>query len=168
MFHNIFVYASQIFLMLVSLCGGISSGLIGRSWSMVFVSAGYNVTLFDIIPEQVTNALSSIQQQLGRLQDEGLLRGSKNAQEQFALIEGHTDLQQALKGAVYVQVKFIWSIVGYDWRWHKLLQVGQDHLVLIPWHLEAFTNSWKSKCQQVIQLPSLIIYWIMRTLRSIP
>lgn len=107
MFHNIFVYASQIFLMLVSLCGGISSGLIGRSWSMVFVSAGYNVTLFDIIPEQVTNALSSIQQQLGRLQDEGLLRGSKNAQEQFALIEGHTDLQQALKGAVYVQVKFI-------------------------------------------------------------
>lgn len=36
------------------------SGLIGRSWSMVFVSGGYNVNIFDNVPGQAAKAITEI------------------------------------------------------------------------------------------------------------
>lgn len=36
------------------------SGLIGRSWAMLFASAGFKVKLYDIEQRQVTYALDSI------------------------------------------------------------------------------------------------------------
>ena len=40
--------------------GIIGSGLIGRSWAMIFAAAGYRVVMFDIKREQVDGALADI------------------------------------------------------------------------------------------------------------
>ncbi|XP_020657681.3 lambda-crystallin homolog [Pogona vitticeps] len=81
----------------------VGSGLIGCSWAMVFVSGGFQVTLYDIVQEQVTKALEKIGEQLKELEKIGMLKGSLKADEQLSLIKGCTDLKVAVEGAVYVQ-----------------------------------------------------------------
>lgn len=83
------------------------SGLIGKSWAMLFVGAGYNVVIYDVVKNQVDNALLDIDKQLADLQERGLLRGTTSAREQFQLLIGESDdLRQCIQGAIYVQVGF--------------------------------------------------------------
>nr|XP_002131138.1 lambda-crystallin-like [Ciona intestinalis] len=83
--------------------GIIGSGLIGRSWSMLFAGAGYNVVLFDVVQSQLDNALVDIKNQLMKLEEQSLLRGKLTANEQFSLIKVTNDLPEAVKDAVHVQ-----------------------------------------------------------------
>jgi len=48
--------------------GIIGSGLIGRSWAMLFVGAGYDVCLYDLSAEQLTAAKIDIEKQLKELE----------------------------------------------------------------------------------------------------
>ncbi|XP_063807716.1 lambda-crystallin homolog [Pseudophryne corroboree] len=81
----------------------IGSGLIGRSWAMVFASGGFNVRLYDIVKEQVTAALEDIRKQMEELRNSGMLRGSLSVHEQISLISGWSDLKLALEGAIFIQ-----------------------------------------------------------------
>ncbi|XP_074551216.1 lambda-crystallin homolog [Halichoeres trimaculatus] len=81
----------------------IGSGLIGRSWSMVFASGGYNVRIFDNQPGQAANAIREIRKQMEELEGARMLRGELSASQQTALLSSHDDLAQALEGAFFVQ-----------------------------------------------------------------
>jgi len=84
--------------------GIVGSGLIGKSWAMIFASVGYNVMLYDVEPQQVTTAIESITRELKQFEDEGTLRGDKlSAAEQANLITGTSSLQQCVQNCVYVQ-----------------------------------------------------------------
>lgn len=86
------------------------SGLIGRSWSMIFASAGYSVSLYDLIAENVDAALDDIDQQLKTLEAKGLLRGTTSASQQRALISKSSSLRDCLAGAIHCQVCAMHSI----------------------------------------------------------
>lgn len=83
--------------------GIVGSGLIGRSWAMLFAGVGYQVTIYDIEPKQIEVALVDIEQQLNTLEKEGMLRGTLKAVQQFSCIKGSTNLEEAVKDAVLVQ-----------------------------------------------------------------
>lgn len=83
--------------------GIIGSGLIGRSWAMLFAGVGYQVTIFDIIPEVVEKALQLTQDELNNLERQGLLRGTLTAAEQFACIRGSHNLKETVDGALFLQ-----------------------------------------------------------------
>lgn len=83
--------------------GIIGSGLIGRSWAMLFAGAGYNVFMYDVQQERIGEALSDIRDQLRTLQSKGMLRGTLSADEQADLVKASGSLENTLKDAVYVQ-----------------------------------------------------------------
>ncbi|XP_053184465.1 lambda-crystallin homolog [Scomber japonicus] len=81
----------------------VGSGLIGRSWAMVFISGGYSVKIYDNQSGQAANAITEIKKQLGELEEAHMLRGELTATQQLALLSSYDDLAQALEGAFFVQ-----------------------------------------------------------------
>ena len=65
--------------------GIIGSGLIGRSWAMLFAAAGYDVVMFDINQQQLDAAKQDIHDKLEELQEKHLLRGELTAEQQVLL-----------------------------------------------------------------------------------
>lgn len=70
---------------------------------MVFISVGYRVQIYDIVPEQISGALKRIESELKRLEKENLLRGTLTADQQIKCITGTTDINELVKGAAYIQ-----------------------------------------------------------------
>ncbi|XP_064027679.1 lambda-crystallin homolog isoform X3 [Pogoniulus pusillus] len=81
----------------------IGSGLIGRSWAMLFTAEGFKVKLYDIAQQQLTSALESIRKQMKELEESGFLKGSLSAEQQLSLISVCTDLKTAVEGATFIQ-----------------------------------------------------------------
>jgi len=83
--------------------GIVGSGLIGRSWAMLFAAAGYNVVMYDLLDKQLSDAIVYIKQQLDDLEKQKLLRGKLSASEQLKLISTSTELKDAVADTVHIQ-----------------------------------------------------------------
>jgi len=110
--------------------GIVGSGLIGRSWAMLFASAEFNVALYDIVGENVDKALVDIKAQLNNLEAKGLLRGEINANEQFSLIRKADTLEDCLENAIHVQ-ECVFEDIDLKSKVFKLLdKIASDEVVL--------------------------------------
>jgi len=83
--------------------GIIGSGLIGRSWAMIFASAGYNVSIFDNDPNQLKTGKEVIMTQLRDLEKKQLLRGKLDVEAQYNLISWTENLKECVHNAKYIQ-----------------------------------------------------------------
>src|SRR3954463_10499173 len=78
----------------------VGGGLIGRSWAMVFVRAGWRVRLYDSVATQLDAAREHIEAGLAEQQSHGL---ADDAAAACARIDYVADLEQALAGVEWVQ-----------------------------------------------------------------
>jgi len=81
----------------------VGSGIVGKSYAMMFAGAGYNVSMYDIVPEKVTAALSDVKEQMKLFERDGYLRGKDTAEQQMERIAGSFTLRECVEGAVYLQ-----------------------------------------------------------------
>jgi L-gulonate 3-dehydrogenase len=82
----------------------LGSGLIGRSWAMVFARGGHDVLLWDQDEAQVARAVSHIAATLPLMAAEGLIEDAAAVQ---ARIRAARDLGDALDGAGFVQENIV-------------------------------------------------------------
>ncbi len=78
----------------------VGSGLIGRSWAIVFANAGWNVALHDAVPGVTDPARALILAGLEELAQHGLV---SDAQAALSRIRVAASLADALEGASFVQ-----------------------------------------------------------------
>ena len=80
----------------------IGCGLIGQSWAISFLSAGFDVSLFDPVKGVTKKAKEKIKAKLSVLQNYGLLK-NKNISDYLDRIHLTQDLLHAVEGSIYVQ-----------------------------------------------------------------
>ncbi|XP_052461820.1 lambda-crystallin-like [Carassius gibelio] len=108
----------------------VGSGLIGRSWTMVFLSGGYRVKIYDNEPGQASRAITEIRKQLEELQQAKMLRGNLTAAEQLSLLSSHHDLQQALEGAFFVQECVFEDLKAKHTVFHEVENLVTESVIL--------------------------------------
>ncbi|XP_067299742.1 lambda-crystallin homolog [Pseudorasbora parva] len=108
----------------------VGSGLIGRSWAMVFLSGGYKVKIYDNKPGQASGAITEIRKQLEELQQAKMLRGNLNVTEQLTLLSSHDDLQQALEGAFFVQECVFEDLEAKQTVFHEVENLVTESVIL--------------------------------------
>jgi 3-hydroxyacyl-CoA dehydrogenase len=79
----------------------VGAGLIGRAWSIVFARAGFDVALWDPIPQAIAAAQDFIAERLPELREAGLLADPPAAVR--ARIRPAASLAEAVQGAEHVQ-----------------------------------------------------------------
>ena len=80
----------------------IGCGLIGQSWAISFLRAGFDVSLFDPVEGVTVQAQKNIKAKLSDLQNHGLLE-NKNISDYLDKIHLARDISQAVGGSIYIQ-----------------------------------------------------------------
>jgi L-gulonate 3-dehydrogenase len=81
--------------------GIVGAGLIGRSWSIVFARAGYDVSMYDIAPQALTDCFFMLPESLRELSEEGLL--NEPVDRVLQRVRPAATLEEVLEGAVLIQ-----------------------------------------------------------------
>ena len=113
---------------------------------MLFAGAGYSVAMHDIVESQLSDAFKDIDEQLNSLEEKKLLRGTKCARDQFALIEACNDFEEVVKGAAYVVVRlFIFCSRCSFSNWSTEIDHNDTiHVRLSPYCHKIFKTSRRS------------------------
>jgi len=82
----------------------LGSGLIGRSWAMVFARGGHDVVLWDQDSAQVDHALAHIAKTLPEMEEAGLIDA---AAEVGSRITGAATLAEAVSGVAFIQENIV-------------------------------------------------------------
>lgn len=137
--------------------GIIGSGLIGRSWAMLFAAGGYNVVMYDIESQQVKQALEVILDQLHNLEKQGLLKGSLSVTEQYQLISGTNDLSECVKDTKYIQECVPENLKLKEKVFAQIDAVAGDKTILASstssMPISKFTSNLKHKVQCIVSHP---------------
>jgi len=80
----------------------IGCGLIGQSWAISFLSAGFEVSLFDPVEGVTVQSKEKIETKLRDLHNYGLIK-NKDISNFFDKIHLAQDISQAIEGSIYVQ-----------------------------------------------------------------
>ena len=75
----------------------IGSGLVGKSWAMIFAAAGYEVSMYDSDPDQLAKVRPDVAKMLESYEKEGVLKGSASPKEQLELIGVTSNLAECLE-----------------------------------------------------------------------
>ncbi|CAH1788660.1 unnamed protein product [Owenia fusiformis] len=147
--------------------GIIGSGLIGRSWAMIFASADYKVVVYDNSAAQLSNAKEEIDKQLHGLSEQNLLRGDIPVQKQIENIEFTTNFDACTKGAKYIQ-ECIPELIDLKRKiFNDLDNVMSDESIVgsstsaIP--SSRFTNGLKHKSRMLVVHPTNPPYYVPLT-----
>ena len=78
----------------------VGAGFIGRSWAMVFSKAGHHVSLYDIDPAALSEAMNLLEINIADLESNGLISSKDDL---LGRIQPYKTLEDAVEGAEWVQ-----------------------------------------------------------------
>jgi len=110
--------------------GIVGSGLIGKSWAMIFASEGFSVVLYDVDQSQVNKAIKDIREELVQFEEAGTLRGKLTAAAQADMISGTDSLETCVKGAKYIQECVPESLELKKKVWGSIDELVDDKTIL--------------------------------------
>ena len=97
---------------------------------MLFVSVGYKVSLYDVVPSAVDSAIKLIGEELVALEKDGLLRGTLGAKEQINLVTKANSLEECLDGAIHCQECVFEDIELKKRVFKQLDEIASDQVTL--------------------------------------
>ena len=89
----------------VCVCVPLNSGNIGKSWALLFSSAGFRVSLHDNDPAQLSNVLDDLKGQLQMFASCGLSRGNLDPDEQMKNVTLTEDFAVCINDANFIIVR---------------------------------------------------------------
>lgn len=144
--------------------GIVGSGFIGRGWAMLFASVGYRVSVYDVEPSKVEEALADIKLQLKKLEDTGLLRGELTAEEQYNLISKCHSLKDCVQDSVHVQESVFENLELKKTVFKQLDEVASDTVVLCSstscFPASSFSEDLKHRSQVIVGHPVNPPYYV--------
>jgi L-gulonate 3-dehydrogenase len=105
----------------------IGSGLVGRSWAVVFAGGGFDVALYDAAPGVADQAHELVSEALEDLSAHGLV---KNAKAAAARVRAATSLLDVLDGASFVQESSPETLEAKRTVFAELDQLGAPDAIL--------------------------------------
>ncbi|XP_057307313.1 lambda-crystallin-like [Hydractinia symbiolongicarpus] len=136
----------------------VGSGLIGRSWAVLFSKAGYSVCLYDTDVKQLEAALGSIKTTLDEFENKELLCGPiKTANDAFKLISTTESLSEVVKDSIFLQESTPENLELKQKVFKQLDELASDDIVLSSssscLYPSMFTTNLKHKSQCIVSHP---------------